>query len=684
MTAVVNKYHLKILQCGCLLVLFVFLSCTNKENNVEQATTDSINKYLKLASIDSSTFSERDQWNEKAFSLIDLSRNDSVLRWYLCECALNYSRTKNKNQYYKKSKLHYSKSIEAKDTLNIARYYRYRAGIHKNTTKQFDSMFYYYIKAEKFYKRTNDYEGLARVYYHKGGIQFDFDDYLGAELSTNQVFNLIKKRKADIFTYYVLNRLGNIAHNLRHYDQAIKHHEEALMLAINLNMTVKFHGFDFINSSLNNIGNIYKEQKKYKKAIYYFDKALSNREDIKEDILTEAYLFINKGYCQMQLKQYNELPNLFIQSAKLFDSLGVKNECSLSNVYLSDYYFRIKDTSKAISYSQKALQKAKESKAPYYYLIALSNAGYINKAKASKYIKEYHKKSDSIQFEQRKVRNQFYNIQLETNEIIKEKETAIKQKWVITSIISSVLLIVILLFVIYRQRANQKELQLVQLQQKGNEEIYHLMLNQQKKVEEARQIEKKRIALELHDGIMNKLASTRLNLFVLSKKNDAETIKKCLTYIEDIHHIENEIRHVSHDLNQDVFTEKDSFKALLTQFVVEQNSHLKTNYELQIDSNINWDLIASQTKMHLYRVIQEATHNCKTHTTATTATICFTLDENQLCLSITDNGYGFDTEKTKEGIGLKNMQQRIQLLQGTLVIESKANLGTSIYVKIPM
>ncbi len=667
-----------------LILTLMFFSCNKKANsNLDEANNDSIAKYLKLAGNDSLAFPLRDKYNQKAFSLIDLGRNDTVVRWYLCQAAINFSITKNKSQYYKISKLHFNKSKEAKDTLNLARYYRYRGGYFKNNTKQFDSMFYYYTKAEKFYKRTVDYEGLSRVYLFKGHAQFNIDDYLGAELSTNQAFNIIKKRKEDRFTYSVLNQLGNIAHNLRHYNHAIKFHEESLKLAKRLNLSARLYNMDFIKTSLNNIGNSYKEQKKYRKAIYYFEKALSDKKEINEDILTYAYLFTNIGYSKMQLKEYSQLPNLFEKAIKIYDSLDIKNECSLSYVYLSDYYFRIKDTSKAISYSEKALQIAKESKAPYYYLIALSHAGFVNKSKASKYIKEYHEKNDSIQFEQRKVRNQFYKIQLETDEITQEKEAAIKQKWVLSSTIAGILLIVILLFIIHRQRAKQKELQLLQLQQKGNEEIYHLMLNQQAKVEEARQIEKKRIALELHDGIMNKLASTRLNLFVLSKKNDPETINKCLTYIEDIHHIENEIRNVSHELNQELFTEKDSFKTLLKQFVAEQNSHLKTNYELQIDKNINWELISSEIKMHLYRIIQEAINNSNKHAKATKVIICITMDENQLCMSITDNGIGFDSQKTKEGIGLLNIQQRIHSLNGTLSIESKVKKGTVIYLKIP-
>jgi DNA-binding protein H-NS len=66
------------------------------------------------------------------------------------------------------------------------------------------------------------------------------------------------------------------------------------------------------------------------------------------------------------------------------------------------------------------------------------------------------------------------------------------------------LLVGILLFIIIHQRTKQKEMRLLQDQQKANEEIYQLIQNQQTKIDEGRQIEKKRIAQDLHDGIMNR------------------------------------------------------------------------------------------------------------------------------------------------------------------------------------
>lgn len=669
-----------------LLLTFLFLCCNKKGVNAEEkANNDSINKYLKLAGDDALPMAARDRHNQKAFSFIDLRKNDTLVRWYLCETARYCNVTKNTLQYKKISRIHYNKSFEAKDTLNLARFYRHRAAHHKLITKLYDSTFYYYSKAEKLYKKTSNYSEFASLCFFKGSFQLDMDDYLGAQLSNKLAFSIIKNVKPCRLTYQILTDMANIEHNLQNYDTAIIVHKKALELASDLRLSTKKYKYNFINTSLNNIGNSYKEQKKFKKAISHFEQAIANKFDFQSDPLIFAYLYANLGYCKMQLKQYDEVPSLLKMSIRIFDSLKIKkNECAISHVYLSDYYGRQKDSAKSILHSQKALKLAKQAKAPYYYLIALAHAGSVNKDKAPQYIKDYHRINDSLQFEQRKARSQFYKIQLETNEIVKEKEKAIQQKWVIASIISGVLLIVILLFIIYRQRARQKELRLRQIQQKSNEEIYQLMLTEHAKVEEARQVEKNRIALELHDGVMNKLASTRMNLFVLSKKNDSQTIANCLAYIEDIHDIENEIRNLSHNLSKEVTDTNKSFNLLMQQLVKSQNIHSDTEYKLKIEKAIDWETISNEIKMHIYRIVQESLNNINKYAMATHAGIDFSIRGNHLAITISDNGIGFDPEKTKDGIGLKNIQQRIALLSGQLRITSEPNKGTTLHLSLPV
>ena len=87
----------------------------------------------------------------------------------------------------------------------------------------------------------------------------------------------------------------------------------------------------------------------------------------------------------------------------------------------------------------------------------------------------------------------------------------------------------------------------IQEQQRKDEKMYQLLLHQQDKIEEGKQTEKIRISRELHDGIMGKLSGIRLNLYILKKKTDPETIAKCLEFVKEIQVIENDLRLLSHD-----------------------------------------------------------------------------------------------------------------------------------------
>lgn len=663
------------------LLLFSVVACTNKKTSSHNSNNDSINKYLPLASSQDLPFPKKDYYNKKALSFVDLNKNDTLTRYYLGKISYNFLKTNN-NSYKKVSDLHFNKSISTNDTLNLARFYRYKASSYRRN-QSLDSSYYYFLKSEKFYMKTNDKLGLAFVYYCKALIQEELNDYLAANFYATQSYAIIKNRIPNNLNYDVLNLLGNISHDLKEYNKAIEYHIKALNLAKKNKYKSYYFKFNFLSSSLNNIGNSYRECKDFKNAIYYFKEALKNKNLIIEDPESYAQLLNNLGYCELETNNHENLPLYFEKALKIFNNLGIKDEAAIANMYLSNYYFKINDTVKAIDYSNIAMKLAKESKSTYYYLTVLSNAGTINKNKANEYIKEYHQLNDSLLFEERKTRNQFHKIQLETDEITQQKEFAVKQNGKTMLIMTGILCIVILLFVIYRQNTKQKELKLLQSQQKANEELYQLLLNQQNKEEEIRVTEKKRIAQELHDGVMNRLAGTRINLFILTRNRDEETINKCIGYIQDIHAIENEIRNIAHDLNNDFFNDSNSFINLVDNFIKELNNSHTTHFELQIEPDINWDTIQNHIKMHCYRILQEAALNCVKHAQASQVTVSMLQDGTNICMSISDNGKGFDTNSVKYGMGLKNIHKRIQSLHGLCSIQSSAN-GTSINLALPL
>ncbi|QYS87435.1 hypothetical protein JJC03_06035 [Flavobacterium oreochromis] len=245
---------------------------------------------------------------------------------------------------------------------------------------------------------------------------------------------------------------------------------------------------------------------------------------------------------------------------------------------------------------------------------------------------------------------------------------------------------IILLILLYNnksQHSKNKQLQFEREQQESNEQIYKLMLQQQHLINDTRQQEKKRISQELHDGVMSKLTSTRLNLFILSKRQDTETIQKCLKYIDNIQNIEKELRNISHDLNQDTFLEKESFKLIIQNLFEDYCNAINIEYILEIDSNIVWEAIEASVKIDIYRILQESLQNTYKYSHATLVILSIKKVLDRLIIDIEDNGVGFDINKVKEGIGIKNINSRAKSMNGEVKFYSTVNKGTHINLSLP-
>ena len=668
----VQKQNMKALKLCIILLTITFVSCT-KKTQTTNSRNDSVEKYLKLASIDTLPMEIRKTYNKKAFSFIDLEKNDTTVRWYLCQTAFNYNILKDSLNYYKVSNLHLKKANEANDTMNLARFYRYRGGFNRTFYQKYDSSLYYYRKAEKAYLKTKDLNGLAITTLYKGYVFHAINDYSSAELELLRAKKMLIESNNQKYLIHAYNTLGNTYKSSFHYKKALIEYNNGLQL-IKLNKK-KYKIEEAV--ILNNIGNLYLQSNKFKLAIQFYQKSLRvlnlRNADVNLFIANQSSIL----NCKLNLNQLIGLERPIKEILKLARKYKSNEEYFI--LYdLTQYYYKKGDFLEAKKYAQNCLDYAKESKVPYNTMNAWKQIGIVDKERASEAIIQFDIQVDSLLNKERRERSKFLKIQLETDEITQEREKAIKQKWVQTSIIATVLLIVILLFIIFKQRSQKKEFVLIQNQQKASEEIYQLMLNQQAKEEEAKQKEKKRIALELHDNVMNKLASTRFNLFTLTQKQDDPTLENAVQHIDKIKDIEDEIRSITHELSKETFSKSNSFTSLLTQLIGQQNQLYSTDFSLELDPKIHWDAISSEIKMNYYRIIQEAIHNTNKYAKATKSTVSLLLEENKLRLSISDNGQGFETNTTKQGIGIQNMQQRITAINGEITINSALGKGTVI------
>jgi two-component system NarL family sensor kinase len=281
-----------------------------------------------------------------------------------------------------------------------------------------------------------------------------------------------------------------------------------------------------------------------------------------------------------------------------------------------------------------------------------------------------------------KLRNQFARIRFETDEIEKKNKEISKQKDLFIAISAVLVMFGIFVYIIRKQQERNKELKFSRAQQEKNEEIYNLMLSQQRKLEEGRQQEKKRISQELHDGVLSKLFGTRLNLDSLNMKNDQKAIQVRSKYIDELKSIEKEIRQISHDLNTEIYDSNLGYTEVISNLIASQALLGNLEYKFQSDSDISWETISNKVKIHLYRIIQEALQNINKHANAKNIRITFKKIEETLLVSITDDGVGFDSSKIKNGIGLKNIKSRVKEIGGKLQLNSAVGGGTNININI--
>jgi signal transduction histidine kinase len=663
-------------------------ACTKKQETEQLVSNKkNIDTLLSRAYNFKTPKKERLTFAKQADSVLKSNANDSLTRSYYFKLSDCYYNLDENEKDIKTCRTVYSMSQASNDTLSIAKAQYYIGEYHFRKFDN-DSAYYYYTKAEKSYLSYHDKQDVSRLRYNKASILFYEKDFLGCEIAIIEVLKIAKQKKDTRLVYDCYITLANALDGLNDSPKALEYYNKAFDMTNQLKNDSQY--LILKAQAYNYIGKVYEKQGNHKQAIAYFKKGLAF-DNLKKNLPSlYAILINNLAYSKFKIGDKTAL-------AQLNEALQIRNNIKntfgivSSKINLSEYHLDQKEYVKAYDYANEARLEAHDNKIYEDELKALQLLARIDPKNESFYDDRFIKLTDSLQNNERATRNKYARIEFETeeittqkNDIEAEKNKISQQRWLILGFSTFLILIAILSYITKMQHAKNKELQFEKDQQKANEEIYQLMLDQQTKIEEGRQKEKKRISQELHDGVMSKLTSTRLNLFVLSRKTDEETIKKCLTHIEGIQNIEKEIRSISHDLAQDIFSGKDSFKTIVTELFEQQKTNSGVDCDLEIDDKINWDSIESNTKMHLYRIFQESLQNIYKYAKATNIAASIALHNSTINVDITDNGVGFDVKKLKEGIGLKNMNSRVKVLQGTIDIESQIGKGTHINLIIPI
>jgi signal transduction histidine kinase len=209
-------------------------------------------------------------------------------------------------------------------------------------------------------------------------------------------------------------------------------------------------------------------------------------------------------------------------------------------------------------------------------------------------------------------------------------------------------------------------------------------------ITKAQEEERKRIARELHDSSAQNLIALLHqldNLLTDKTKLPVKEAKALWGFYEQIRDTLQEVRRFSRDLRPSILDDLGLLPAL--EWVTED---LKNTYWIEVELRVlgSERRLFPEKELLLFRIVQEALRNIAKHAKATRAEVEIKFEEDKITVTVSDDGRGFEPPEdlgalTPTGkLGLAGMHERVQLLGGTVRLESGPGKGTRISVEAPV
>ncbi|WP_143070757.1 tetratricopeptide repeat-containing sensor histidine kinase [Flagellimonas taeanensis] len=548
-----------------------------------------------------------------------------------------------------------------------------------------DSAFYHYKKAlnsfEQLPKSIPSDITKARILYSMGQIQDSYKDYLGAEISTTSALRIFDEQGDTKRIYNCYNLLAIIASGMGDSDKSLEYYEKA---GSYLDKLPSVNTIRTIFQNQNNIAHELLRKEDYSLAKTSYERLLSNKSLRDKDI--ELYSLANTSLAYAIFKsenKFDEPEQLLIKSIEINDSINYLDDKARAKQYYAELLAAKGDTANALQYAKESRTVARETHNNDRLLEVLQLLTQLDKANAANYANAYYELNEVIKEEERTKRDKFARIRLDTDKIKEENVLLSRERQLWAGAVLGLVVLGLTTTVIVLQYINNNRLKFKQKQQESNQEIYNLMLSQQGKFEEGRQLEQKRISEELHDGILGEMLGIRLLLSGLNERGDSASVEQRAAFIEKLREVEEDIRTISHELNHASYEKFHNFIVSLEELVssIQKSSGISCSFTY--DKKVHWDNLLGDIKINAYRIVQETLKNCVKHAKCKNIAISFGSTDDKLKLTIKDDGVGFDTNKGKRGIGLRNIISRVKKINGVFDIQSIKGKGTTISVSIP-
>lgn len=538
-------------------------------------------------------------------------------------------------------------------------------------------------------KKINYAKGLAKAY-KNFGVYFVRNG--SHEVAQQYYFNALKiydslRNNDEIALCY--NNIANIFSRIGNFEKSIAYYKLALKIHLK---NGKFKQYAETSNNLAGdliaISKLDEAKRQVQKGLLYVDSI--------NDPIIYANLLLNLAIINFDENQLDDGINCLKKIITIYEEKNFQEGLSATYYHLGLFSDKKNDYQQALHFYRKSYQIGIANKlydnirAPLEAMIySYNHLG--EKDSVSHYFTKLIEFNEEIQLRRSAKNIQEIEIKFQTEkkeqQLMLEKEkrakleaiSASKNKTITILVICIVLIVVSSIFVWVFQKQKQ-QLIAVKLNQK-NDEVEKIIAEQRIKIIESQLngevSERLRIASELHDRVGGLLATLNLQFEVLEEKcklkDEGKLIKQLLKSTI------NEVRKISHNL--DGVGESSGLEHALNQ--LQEGISSSQKIEMHLYYELGDIILSNRMESELFSIIQELTTNTLKHANASNITVQLSLLDEKINLIFEDDGAGFNVQTTNLGIGLKNIEKRVEKLNGTFIIDSKPNRGSTLIANIP-
>ncbi|GAB3996764.1 hypothetical protein GCM10028807_40150 [Spirosoma daeguense] len=505
-----------------------------------------------------------------------------------------------------------------------------------------------WLDARRIQESMQDWKSLRSTLPNLGAVYLKLNRYTDAMACFNEAEKIADRLNDNTVKSFIVRRKAEVLEKEGKYQQALDIYlkdAKQWAKAEQSNSLCRLYGA---------IGRMYIKLNQYDKALYYSNLAQDlNRKIVAEDIETlDHSAQSNFGQIYLAKKQYAKA----VESAKV--GLAWTKDVREMRPERTEYLHQLAEAYDHLGQPAQALRYFKWYKAEADTML---NEEALQKATVASMTFDFEKKQQGTRLKQAQQETRIQSLE-------NDKLEQLRNFLIATLVVGAGALGYV--FWTNRQLKNKN----AELSEK-NAEIEAALYRGQT-------IERKRVASELHDSVAAKVSALkwRFEAFDMARFDEGQ-LREHARLLDHMGEVYDDIRAISHNLMPEIL-EKQGLQAALIKLTDTLNVQNRTRFLLEVEQS--GEDVRGKTAYEIYAITLELVNNILKHAKARQADISLLRRNGFLALTVQDDGQGIPNGKTQNGIGLQNIQSRLERLGGTCRISNREQGGTQVNIQIPI